>query len=320
MPPTTRSGAGTAPTDPAAAVQQGGAAGASRQPTGQNAGQNAGAAGQPLVDSISKVDFLKLAEKFPSFSGDNGQQPEDYLLQFNKMANFTNFSPEDLLKVIPLKFTSIADTWFTELQASSGWTAITAAENPFEAFVEVFIKRFSIGERNQLARDKLRRLEWRGSVVKLASLIQQHAAHTNISDHEQCDRFIQLLPTNMAQHILLMRTSMRLYKFEDAITMAVNYESATPRAKVNTNAGQPSKQTNGQPSSSKSPSSYSGNKKNNAAPGVKDNGTKKPSPKPGAAIRRCWLCNKTGHFKKDCPEAKAVGLNVLDVDNTQKSK
>ncbi|KAL4542457.1 hypothetical protein Ndes2526B_g03935 [Nannochloris sp. 'desiccata'] len=190
---------------------------------------------QPRDEEMSKVDFLKLAKDFPTFSGDNGVQPEDYLVQFSKMAKFTSFSSVQLMEVIPLKFTSIADTWFQQFQKSEDWQFLTYSDDPFATFCEFFTKRFSFGERNQLARDKLRSLEWRGNVVKLASLIQQHAAHTDITDSEQCDCFIRLLPTEMAEHVLLMRTVLGHHSFSEAITMAVNYASASSSRKMKYN-------------------------------------------------------------------------------------
>ncbi|KAG7674288.1 hypothetical protein KSW81_006100 [Nannochloris sp. 'desiccata'] len=249
---------------------------------------------QPRDEEMSKVDFLKLAKDFPTFSGDNGVQPEDYLVQFSKMAKFTSFSSVQLMEVIPLKFTSIADTWFQQFQKSEDWQFLTYSDDPFATFCEFFTKRFSFGERNQLARDKLRSLEWRGNVVKLASLIQQHAAHTDITDSEQCDCFIRLLPTEMAEHVLLMRTVLGHHSFSEAITMASGHASGSASGQGKHSSGQ---------RQGKSP--YNNN-----------NGVQKSSKtgvKPSVPGRKCWGCGSPDHLKKDCPKA-TTGVNMMDVD------
>ncbi|KAG7674262.1 hypothetical protein KSW81_006082 [Nannochloris sp. 'desiccata'] len=277
--------------------------------------------GQPPRDEeMSKVDFLKLAKDFPTFSGDNGVQPEDYLVQFSKMAKFTSFSSVQLMEVIPLKFTSIADTWFQQFQKSEDWQFLTYSDDPFATFCEFFIKRFSFGERNQLARDKLRSLEWRGNVVKLASLIQQHAAHTDITDSEQCDCFIRLLPTEMAEHVLLMRTVLGHHSFSEAITMAVNYASSSSSRKMKyngQNSGQRKKFQSGHASGSASgQGKHSSGQRQGKSPYNNNNGVQKSSKtgvKPSVPGRKCWGCGSPDHLKKDCPKA-TTGVNMMDVD------
>ncbi|KAG7674267.1 hypothetical protein Ndes2526B_g03943 [Nannochloris sp. 'desiccata'] len=78
-----------------------GRGGQPRENPGQSQPENRQSQGQRLVD-ISKVDFLKLAKDFPTFSGDNGVQPEDYLIQFSKMAKFTGFTSQQLMEIIPV--------------------------------------------------------------------------------------------------------------------------------------------------------------------------------------------------------------------------
>jgi hypothetical protein len=295
------------------------------QGAGRGGGRGSGSAGfaAPVVpNELTKVDFLKLAKDFPTFSGDNGVQPEDYLIQFSKMAKFTDFTSQQLLEVLPLKFTSIADTWLSELQSTPAWEDIMDTEDPFDGFCQLFIKRFSFGDRNQLARDKLRSLEWRGNVVKLASLIQQHSAHTNITDSEQCDCFIQLLPTAMAKHVMVTRTTLGNFSFSDAITMAVNYasvstkETPVPRSHGGTFAGQRKKPY--YPGQKKTTFGSSGQTK---APPVTNRGVlkNKTGVKPSVSGPRCWQCGGRGHIKRDCPQ-KHVSFNMMEIDKDEQSK
>ncbi|KAG7669555.1 hypothetical protein KSW81_007707 [Nannochloris sp. 'desiccata'] len=255
--------------------------------------------GQPPRDEeMSKVDFLKLAKDFPTFSGDNGVQPEDYLVH-----------------LLPLRTLG-----FNSFKKSEDWQFLTYSDDPFATFCEFFIKRFSFGERNQLARDKLRSLEWRGNVVKLASLIQQHAAHTDITDSEQCDCFIRLLPTEMAEHVLLMRTVLGHHSFSEAITMAVNYASASSSRKMKyngQNSGQRKKFQSGHVSGSASgQGKHSSGQRQGKSPYNNNNGVQKSSKtgvKPSVPGRKCWGCGSPDHLKKDCPKA-TTGVNMMDVD------
>jgi len=320
----TRSGDAPAGTSSFAPGRGGGRGGGRHaQGAGRGGGRGSGSAGfapasAPVVpNELTKVDFLKLAKDFTSFSGENDQQPQDYLVQFSKMAKFTNFTSQQLMEVIPLKFTSVADTWLTELQSTEVWEELIATDDPFEAFKVLFTKRFSFGDRNQLARDRLRSLEWRGNAVKLAALIKKTAANTNITDPEQCDRFIQLLPSAMAKHVLVTRTSFRHHTFTDAINMAADYASVERKEKSFSKArnGGSNSTAGGQRQpnySKKKPYTQDGHAK--TAPGSKG-GILKHNP----VGPRCWGCGQNGHLKRNCPQ-KHVSFNVTEVNEDEQSK
>jgi hypothetical protein len=316
-----------------------GQSGPDGETTGQNAAGHAainltaaqlaqlGIAGQNVESSLSTVDFLKLASNFPSFTGENGEQPEDYLAKFNKMAKFTQLTPKQLLDLVPLKLESLADTWFAGIQSTPEWSAIVESENPFQAFSVAFVKRFSIGERNQLARDKLRSLQWRGSVEKLAHLIQKTAANTNISEHEQFDYFVNLLPDNMSQHVRLTCVAHGKQSLADAIGFAVNYSASDKSGKsrnASSGGGASLSKGNGK-SKFAGRSSFYYKKKITAAaaPGVKTTDTKVYGIKPSFGGSKCWHCNQPGHVKSKCPllnpAKKQVHFGVMDVDS-EKSK
>ncbi|KXZ42148.1 hypothetical protein GPECTOR_195g328 [Gonium pectorale] len=250
--------------------------------------------------------------KPPLFSGDQKQDKMRWdEFAYKARAYFDTIGCSDAQRMITMPHLLTGD-------ASLYWRMYIENRNhSFTSAMNELGTKFADRLMAEKARDKLRKLQYRGSVAQLTTMIDRHCLHIpDITDAEKSDRLIQCLPKDIRVAMAMQTANMTTAPpYQDLCTMAENIDHAIKSAD--------------QQSRPQASSSNSGNQMElnaiNPSKFVPRNGRNKPaSSKPAQApsqapklsklspeereeLRRnnaCFKCRQPGHDSKNCPTRK----------------